>query len=96
MLGTDPWTLANWEKGKTKPMVRYYPAIINFLGYCPYERGETLGERIVLHRQYLGLSQRELAQSIGVDPGSIARWENGDRKPTKQMALRLRQFFDIS
>jgi DNA-binding XRE family transcriptional regulator len=34
-IGPDPWTIANWEKGKTEPGARIIPAIIGFLGYDP-------------------------------------------------------------
>jgi DNA-binding XRE family transcriptional regulator len=34
-IGADPWTIANWEKGKTKPAVRFIPRILTFLGYDP-------------------------------------------------------------
>lgn len=39
-LGVDKWTVLNWERGKTSPDVRYYPAIIEFLGYNPFPQGE--------------------------------------------------------
>lgn len=43
-------------------------------------------------RQYRaehGLTQTELAAQIGVDHSTIARWENGDTKPSRlaQMAM---------
>ncbi len=28
----DPSSILNWEKGKTNPSIRYYPAIMQFLG----------------------------------------------------------------
>ncbi|MEW8050184.1 MAG: helix-turn-helix transcriptional regulator [Candidatus Thiodiazotropha sp.] len=77
-LGVNPWTLRNWEHNRTKPRIRYYPAIMDFLGYCPYQRGDTLGRKIMLHRTYQGLSQRDLARIVGVDRGSISRWEAGE------------------
>ncbi|MEW7987469.1 MAG: helix-turn-helix transcriptional regulator [Candidatus Thiodiazotropha endolucinida] len=76
-LGVNPWTLRNWEYNRTKPCVRYYPAIMDFLGYCPYQRGDTLGKKILLHCTHQGLSQRDLARIVGVDPGSILKWERG-------------------
>jgi DNA-binding transcriptional regulator YiaG len=95
LLGMDSFTLGNWEKGATEPMVQYYPAIMDFLGYCPCQRAVTLGDRIRLHRTYRGLSHRGLAGEISVDPGSISRWETGERQPRKQIVWRLKQFFGI-
>ncbi|MEW8646455.1 MAG: helix-turn-helix transcriptional regulator [Candidatus Thiodiazotropha endolucinida] len=37
-LGVNPWTLRNWEHNRTNPSVQYYPAIMDFLGYCPHHR----------------------------------------------------------
>jgi transcriptional regulator with XRE-family HTH domain len=30
----------------------------------------------------MGLSQKEAAHILGVDPGTLARWERGEREPT--------------
>ena len=35
-LGVDSCTLRNWESGSSEPMVHSYPAVMEFLGYCPY------------------------------------------------------------
>lgn len=40
-------------------------------------------------REKLGLSQRELAEALGVDVGTISRWERGARTPPKYVALAL-------
>ena len=37
------------------------------------------GERLVRRRTSLGLSQKEAAKRLGVDPGTLARWERGER-----------------
>ncbi|MEW8042474.1 MAG: helix-turn-helix transcriptional regulator [Candidatus Thiodiazotropha endolucinida] len=79
ILGINSWTLRNWEYNRTKASVRYYPAIMDFLGYCPYQRGDTLGRKMMLHRTHQGLSQRDLARIIGVDPGTVSRWETDER-----------------
>ncbi|MGH9882727.1 MAG: helix-turn-helix domain-containing protein [Pyrinomonadaceae bacterium] len=34
-----------------------------------------------LHRMHLGLTIEKLAQMLGVDRGSIACWETGEREP---------------
>jgi hypothetical protein len=35
LLETNAWTLRNWETGRRKAEVRFYPAIISFLVYDP-------------------------------------------------------------
>ena len=32
-MGCNPVTLLQWEKGRTAPGVRFWPAILAFLGY---------------------------------------------------------------
>jgi len=42
---------------------------------------EHLGSRIELARKVAGLSQRELAQRLGVDEKTVGRWERGENAP---------------
>lgn len=88
----DPFTLLNWETHKTKPPVYYWPRIMAFLGYCPYQQARTFGDRLRLHRMHRGFSYRALARILGIDPGMLSRWENAERKPTQRMRERLKQF----
>ena len=34
-LGVVPWTILNWEKGRTEPPIAAVPVIKEFLGYDP-------------------------------------------------------------
>jgi hypothetical protein len=34
-LRVNKWTLANWEKGVTRPAISFVPRILDFLGYDP-------------------------------------------------------------
>ena len=54
---------------------------VNFFGFNPLPTGSTIGERLVAHRKSRGLTQREFARELGVDPGTLSRWELGERKP---------------
>jgi transcriptional regulator with XRE-family HTH domain len=58
------------------------PAIIRFLGYNPLPAASTLAEQLLRQRTSMGLSQKEAARSLGVDAGTLARWERGEREPT--------------
>lgn len=79
-LGVNAWTVLNWETGQSKPAIQFIPALIGFLGYDPepVDTG-TLGGRLVAKRRLLGLSQREAARSLAIDPGTWAGWEKGER-----------------
>src|SRR4051794_10257641 len=68
------------------------PAIIRFLGYNPLPAASTLAEELVRQRTGLGLSQKESAGRIGVDSGTLAKWERGEREPTGAFLGRVNQF----
>lgn len=83
-LGVNAWTVHNWETEATKPAIQFIPALVVFLGYDPepVDMG-TLAGRLVGKRRELGLSQREAARSLRIDPGTWAGWELGARITTE-------------
>jgi transcriptional regulator with XRE-family HTH domain len=81
-----------WERGKAIPTFPYWPKIIEFLGYSPYDPDWTPGERLTWIRKYLGLSQEAMARRLRVDPGTLARWERGEREPRGRFLVRLVKF----
>ena len=82
-LGVNTWTYILWEQDRSTPTIRYYPGIFAFLGYDPFPAPRTLSEQIASKRRELGLSVKEVAGSLGVDEGTVSRWESGDWKPRK-------------
>jgi transcriptional regulator with XRE-family HTH domain len=91
-LGVDKTSVFNWEASRSCPEIRYMPAIIRFLGYNPLPVADGWGERLLRYRSTLGLSQKEAAKHLGVDPGTLARWERGDREPAGAFAERAERF----
>jgi DNA-binding transcriptional regulator YiaG len=43
----------------------------------PLAPAETIPERLAMTRKTLGMSQRKLAELLGVDPGTWQVWEGG-------------------
>lgn len=84
-------TITNWELGHTRPALRWLPRVVAFLGYDPRPDSATVGEALVRHRKGQGLSQRELAAILSVDPSTLAKWEREDRIPAGRFAERVRQ-----
>jgi len=80
-LGVTTDTYLLWEKDRTNPEVRNYPAIFRLLGYDPLPAPSTLADRIRRKRLQLGLSRKGAATLIKVDEGTLARWESGEWKP---------------
>lgn len=92
----DVASIFNWEKGKAMPSVRFYPAIMQFLGYCPVHYPKTIGERIRLHRIHRGLSISGLANILDVDPCTVGNWERGKKSPLRQSHLYIKKIFRLS
>lgn len=87
-FGVDNASIVNWELNTSNPGVQYMPAIIEFLGYNPLPEAKGLDGQLVRHRTSLGLTQKQAAARIGVDAGTLARWERGEREPTgRHLAL---------
>ncbi len=61
------------------------PAIIRFLGYNPSPPPNSFRERLVWARKALGLSQKVMAEMLGIDPTMIRQWENGTRRPSNRL-----------
>ena len=85
-------SIVNWETGRSEPHLKYMPAIIKFVGYDPVPPPDTLASRLVCGRKAAGLSQKEAARRVGVDQGTLARWERGERQPTGAFLARVMHF----
>lgn len=88
-------TVWNWEKNRVNPRTKYYPYIMEFLGYCPYESAKTWGDKLKLHRVYQGLSYRKLGERLRIDPGTLERWEKGGKIPWKRLKDRVDGFMGV-
>ena len=89
LLGVDETSVWQWERNRTDPQVHFIPAIYSFLGYAPWEPAEGFAAWLRQARRGSGLSRRNLAARIGVDPTTVDRWERGRRRPTTESRRRL-------
>lgn len=55
-----------------------------------------IGNRIRKHRESLGISQRQLAEQIGVSNGRISNWEQGLNRPDADMLTELCRVLKVS
>lgn len=77
-FGVTPFTLINWEKEKTQPGHEILPKIDAYLGYCVAVPATSRHERCRCTRMHiLGLSQKECALNLGIDPCTLSTYENG-------------------
>jgi transcriptional regulator with XRE-family HTH domain len=70
------------------------PAIIRFLGYNPLPEAKTLAEQLVRRGTTLGLSRERAARELGVDAGTPAQWERGERALLGEFLGRVNRFLD--
>ena len=55
-----------------------------------------MGERIAYYRKHINLSQKELAEAIGVRQVDVSRWENDVFKPNVDTLKALADAFGCS
>jgi DNA-binding transcriptional regulator YiaG len=75
-----------WETNRVAPAIRFFPRIIEFLGYDPTEKTnrQSLADRLQAHRRKLGLSRKKLAIILETDESNLAGWEREEHRPTKR------------
>jgi hypothetical protein len=75
---------------RSAPEVRFWPAILCFLGYDPRPEQETFGGQLRAASEAEGLSEEALARQLGLDPGTLAAWK---RDEVSRPYQRIRQVF---
>ncbi len=63
--------------------------IVEFLGFDPLPEGNDLAGKLLHHRKTRGMSQKQFAAQIDVDPGTPARWERSERQPDEKQLKKL-------
>ena len=58
--------------------------IVQFLGFAPLPDREA--QKLVNHRKALGLTQKQFAAQIEVDPSTLGRSEHGERESAASLA----------
>lgn len=56
----------------------------------------VFAEQLKTLRRIKGLTQKELAEKVGVKQNSYSDWENGKSEPNIEMLVRLAECFDVS
>lgn len=66
------------------------------LGYAPLPGPQSLGEPLKVWRLLRAMPQRELARRLGVDQGTLGRWERGTRQPTGKWLVAVQASLDAT
>lgn len=89
--GGDPIPRIRPPSGAHKPGARLRARLVEILGLPAAAAGveATFGERLRAARLRAGLTQRELAERIGVGQQVVSEWEMGKRVPDGRHTIRL-------
>ncbi len=87
IIGCDNLTITNWEKGHSTPDVPHTGKVVKFLGYNPLPPGSTLAEHLVNYRKAHGMTQKVFAGRLGIDPSTLASYEQGHQPAQKYRTL---------
>ena len=86
LIGVDTETIYRWEMRGHEPVVSAWGGIVQFLGFYPFPQ-QTLAEKLLAYRRRHGINQDALAERLGVDAGSVRRWETG-KEPKNERCLK--------
>lgn len=89
----DGTRVAAWEHGRSTPHPVTWAAICSLLGIEFEEPGEVTLRSLRLRR---GLSHRDVAAEVGVDPSTVVRWERGAHRPRAVNADRLAAILGVT
>lgn len=92
ILQTSVDNLRNWEANRREISLRFRPRIIEFTGVCPCDVSLPIGLRLKERRENFGLSVKQLAGLLRVDPCTIASWERSEHQPS-QKSLKIIEGF---
>jgi len=95
ICGVTEDCITNWEKNRSIPQIQYFPHIINFLGYLPFEVDlTTLSGKLKAHRYINGLTQKQLGKIVGVDGATVCSWELKQNQPNNEVLTKLDAILD--
>ncbi len=72
------------------------PVLSEDLAEDYYQGGSKLGEKMKSRRMERNLSVKDVADSMGVSPQAVYRWENGERMPDIVTFLSLAKLYRVN
>ena len=100
LIGVDPASIKNWERCNIMPSIGYVRRLEEALDvkfpsemiFPKEENNTTLGEKIKHKRLELRLTQKELAERLGITAETVSDWEQGSHKPVGSSLEKLKDF----
>jgi len=91
-LGVVEDCITYWENFRSQPKISYYPRIVVFLGYLPWQFDtSTLQGRLKEYRFRHGLSYKKFGMIFGMDAAQIRKLEEGSVVPFRKTIAKLEQ-----
>ena len=94
LVGVCTDTVTNWEKNRSNPDLRARPNVIDFLGYDPRLSDQSMATQLTSLPRARGLSQKELAKIMQIDPSTLSKWEQGKRTLQGVLLEKIRRLID--
>ncbi|MFN0173099.1 MAG: multiprotein-bridging factor 1 family protein [Saprospiraceae bacterium] len=83
----------NWELNRNQPTAKFAKAIIDFIGYIPFEvEGSSIGKQLYYARLISGKTQREVAHEIGCDELNLRLIELGKQRIFRKTREKIEGF----
>lgn len=90
ILGVTEDSITNWEANRSTPQIKFFPHIIKFLGYLPFENDiTTLSGKLKAYRYMNGLSHKQMGKILEVNASTIGAWEKGEQAPKPKILGKL-------
>lgn len=93
-IGVSENTVWNWEHG-TEPELIHIPAVLELLGYVPWDCPADPIGRLAYFKKVKGLSFERLGTLMGRDPEQLEDWLSGRVVPCKSNIDRITLFLSI-
>jgi transcriptional regulator with XRE-family HTH domain len=91
-MGVCEEALYKWENDMCEPQAHLWPRVIAFLGYEPWPKPVTSGERLRAERLRRGLSMKRAALHLDIDEATFGGWERRGRSPTLELRTKRDRF----
>jgi transcriptional regulator with XRE-family HTH domain len=84
ILKTSFQNVSSWEDNRHSVSLWFRPKIIEFIGFCPYDTSLPIGLKLRERRENFGLTVKELACLLKVNPCTITSWEQCEHNPSQK------------
>ena len=93
-IGVSTDCICFWENGRTAPEIRYYPQIIDYIGFNPFPEPDEPIARLEWHKTVNGLSYDGLAQLTKIHPEQLQAWLTGKKTPIARNIERIEKILN--